>query len=98
MLPLPCDQAVAGLVLVEAEDGLGGRLVADEDVDDPAVEGAEDPPGLLATGRDSGHGRDGPQVVQGDGEHALAHDPADGPAGQVVVAAADVPDGPGGVE
>jgi hypothetical protein len=42
-------------------------------------EGAEDPPSLLPAGRDPGHGRDGPQVVQGDGEHALAHDPADVP-------------------
>src|SRR5215216_73265 len=83
---------------IEGEDRAGGRLGADEHVDDPAVQGAEDAQGLVLSGRDPGHGGDGAQVVEGDGEDALGHDAAHLLAGEVVEPGADVADGAGGVE
>src|SRR5215213_7772857 len=83
---------------LEAQDGPCRFLVADQGVDDPAAKGAEDTPRLLASGCDPGHGGDGAQVVEGDGEDALADDAVHLLAGEVVEPGADVADGAGGVE
>ncbi len=80
------------------QDAAGEGLVADERVDDRPPEGPEHAEGLGAAVGDAHDVGDRDEVVEGDGDDALADGGLDGAALGVVVAGGEVADGPGGPE